>query len=255
MSAHGLDGGMAQVAAPVIDPGLAGSAPFLITDTSTGLVATPAEDSVAFRLHASGLEFAAKRFIDICASLVLLIVLSPFLLSIALLVRLGGPVIFSQGRVGRNGRTFACLKFRTMVPEAETTLLRLLETHPEARAEWERAQKLTVDPRITRLGGVLRKTSLDELPQLWNVLCGDMSLVGPRPALPSQLPLYGSAAKWYLSVRPGMTGPWQVHARGDEDFRRRVEYDCYYARNFSLLFDIGILLKTVRVVFTGKGAK
>jgi undecaprenyl-phosphate galactose phosphotransferase len=256
MSSHGMEGGMAHAVGPVVDAGVTTPPAFLMTDAASSLVVTPcATDQGRVYPRAKPLELVVKRCIDIAASLVLLVVLSPLLLTIGAMVSLGGPVIFRQGRIGKDGRTFACLKFRTMVPEAETTLQILLESHPEARAEWERAQKLTVDPRITGIGAALRKSSLDELPQLWNVLRGDMSLVGPRPALHSQLPLYGSSARWYLLMRPGMTGPWQVNFRGDDDFRRRVECDCGYARNFSLLMDLRILLKTVRVVFSGKGAK
>ena len=251
-----MEGGMAQAVAPVVDAGITPPTPFLMTEAASPLVVAPAAtDHGRVYPRANSLELVIKRFIDIAGSLALLLLLSPLLLGIGAVVSFSGPIIFRQARVGKAGRTFTCLKFRTMVPEAETTLQRLLESHPEARAEWERAQKLTVDPRITRIGAVLRKTSLDELPQLWNVLRGDMSLVGPRPALPSQLPLYGSAARWYLSMRPGMTGPWQVNARGDDDFRRRIEFDGGYARHFSLLHDVRILLTTIKVVLSGKGAK
>jgi lipopolysaccharide/colanic/teichoic acid biosynthesis glycosyltransferase len=166
----------------------------------------------------------------------------------------GGPVFFSQTRVGLNGVSFRCYKFRSMVPDAETVLRLLLEKNAALRTEWMCGQKLRQDPRITRVGAFLRKTSIDELPQLWNVLRGDMSLVGPRPILPSQIAHYARSAKWYLAMRPGITGLWQVTARGDEDFERRVRLDCAYARNYRLIDDFVILLKTVRVVLSGRGA-
>ena len=196
-----------------------------------------------------------KRAIDIVGASIALILLAPVLLIVALLVaREGKPVFFYQTRVGRNGEGFRCYKFRSMVPDAERVLSDLLARDPAARAEWMCGQKLQKDPRITRLGRILRKTSIDELPQLWNVLKGDMSLVGPRPILPSQIVHYGRSAKWYLAMRPGITGLWQVTARGDGDFERRVRLDCAYARNYRFADDFRILFKTVRVVLSGRGA-
>jgi lipopolysaccharide/colanic/teichoic acid biosynthesis glycosyltransferase len=196
-----------------------------------------------------------KRIIDIVGSVTALILLSPIMLVAALLVAWSGrPVFFSQTRIGHNGESFKCYKFRSMVPDAENVLKRILEHDAELRAEWMCGQKLRRDPRITRLGRFLRKTSIDELPQLWNVLKGDMSLVGPRPILPSQIVHYGRGAKWYLAMRPGITGLWQVTARGDEDFDRRVRLDCAYARNYRFIDDFMILIKTVGVVVSGRGA-
>jgi len=238
----------------------------LVTDA--GGIHLPAEASAAQRLEDGvrlGLEPAvpsigpltryAKRSLDIAVSLSLLLLLSPLLLLVAVaLARSGRPILFAQERVGLGGRSFHCLKFRSMVPGAEEILERLLQQDPELRREWSRTQKLKADFRVTRLGAVLRKTSIDELPQLWNVLCGHMSLVGPRPALPKQLPLYGAQAVLYTAVRPGMTGLWQVHARGDGDFARRVRYDTDYVRNCSFWNDLGLLARTVVVVISGKGA-
>lgn len=199
-------------------------------------------------------EFS-KRAIDIALSLVLLALLSPVFLALAGAVRMSGrQILFRQLRVGRHGQLFECLKFRTMIPGAEEKLAELLRDHPELAAEWERAQKLKNDPRITRIGHFLRRTSLDELPQLWNVLCGDMSLVGPRPILPDQLSMYGRAAKWYLAMRPGITGLWQVTARGDGNFSRRIALDCCYVRTRRLGTDWWILFRTFWVVLSGRGA-
>jgi lipopolysaccharide/colanic/teichoic acid biosynthesis glycosyltransferase len=196
-----------------------------------------------------------KRLIDIVLSLALLALLSPVFLALAGVVRTSGrQILFRQLRVGRYGKLFWCLKFRTMTPDAERVLEELLRNHPELAAEWERAQKLKCDPRITRVGNFLRRTSLDELPQLWNVLRGDMSLVGPRPIMPDQLAMYGRAAKWYLAMRPGITGLWQVTARGDSDFNRRIALDCHYVRTHRLWRDGWILLKTPWVVLSGRGA-
>ena len=196
-----------------------------------------------------------KRAIDIVGASVALLLLSPILLfTIIALWRSGGSVFFSQRRIGLNGESFRCWKFRSMVPDAENVLKALIERDPAIRAEWMCGQKLKRDPRVTRLGRFIRRTSIDELPQLWNVLRGDMSLVGPRPIIPSQIVHYGRNAKWYLAMRPGITGLWQVTARGDEDFDRRVRLDCAYARNYRFGKDVYILFKTVFVVLSGRGA-
>lgn len=203
----------------------------------------------------SPLALVVKRAVDVAASLLLLVLLSPVLLLTALAIRAGGgPALFVQARIGLNGRSFRCYKFRSMVPDADTLLPQLLQRDPALREEWARSQKLEHDPRITPLGSLLRRTSIDELPQLWNVLRGDMSLVGPRPILPSQLDRYGRAARWYLAMRPGITGLWQVTARGDADFARRVSLDCSYVRRYHVLLDLQLLLRTVGVVLSGRGA-
>jgi lipopolysaccharide/colanic/teichoic acid biosynthesis glycosyltransferase len=196
-----------------------------------------------------------KRSIDIVGSFILLLLLTPLLLVVAWLVaRTGRPILFAQERVGLGGRTFRCLKFRTMTPGAQEILDQLLRSDSALKKEWEQGWKLKNDFRITREGAVLRKLSLDELPQLWNVLRGEMSLVGPRPALPEQMPHYGEGARIYCAMRPGITGLWQVTARGDGNIERRVRLDCEYVINFSLYNDLVYLLETVRVVFGRHGA-
>jgi undecaprenyl-phosphate galactose phosphotransferase len=146
------------------------------------------------------------------------------------------------------------MKFRTMVPNAQELLRDLLDSDPKARAEWEATRKLKNDPRITKLGAFLRKSSLDELPQLFNVLRGDMSLVGPRPVVMDELPYYGEAEQYYFEVRPGITGLWQISGRNDVDYERRVALDIWYVRNWTLWYDIVILFKTLTVVPARLGA-
>ena len=197
----------------------------------------------------------AKRVLDIAGALAIGLVFSPLIIVIAVrMAQEGGPVLFRHRRIGQGGKTFDCLKFRTMVPNAEQILQELLEKDPEARAEWLRDHKLRSDPRVTRLGRFLRKTSLDELPQLWNVLRGEMSLVGPRPIVREEIVRYGRHLSEYLSSKPGITGLWQVTGRNDTDYRRRVVLDVYYARNQTTLMDVTILFKTVKVVLWGHGA-
>ena len=196
-----------------------------------------------------------KRLFDIVGSLMLLVVLAPLFAYLVWRIRqTGGAPVFSHARVGRYGRPFGCLKFRTMVPDAERVLKRVLEADPEARAEWERDFKLKDDPRITRIGAFLRRTSLDELPQLWNVLKGEMSLVGPRPIIEQELERYGDQVGYYLEIRPGITGLWQISGRNDTGYEDRVALDSWYVRNWSLWYDLVILVKTVRVVLRREGA-
>jgi len=200
---------------------------------------------------------ATKRALDVLGAIVLAVVLSPLILAIvivALLRREPGSIIYRHRRIGQNGHAFECLKFRTMVPNADHVLRELLERDPAMQAEWARDHKLRCDPRITRLGRFLRRTSLDELPQLWNVMRGEMSLVGPRPVVREELLRYGRNARAYLSAKPGITGLWQVKGRNDTDYRRRVVLDTYYVRNQSLLLDLYILFNTTRVVLGGIGA-
>lgn len=197
----------------------------------------------------------AKRGLDITLTVPLLLSLSPFFAVVALLVRRdGGPVLFGHQRVGLRGRPFACLKFRTMVVDADVVLRELLERDPEARAEWARDFKLRNDVRITAMGRFLRRTSLDELPQLWNVLRGEMSLVGPRPVVEQELERYGGDVDYYLMTKPGITGLWQVSARNDVDYAQRVSLDVSYVQQWSLSQDLAILLKTVGVVVRREGA-
>lgn len=196
-----------------------------------------------------------KRILDILGALAVGLVFSPLILVIAVRMRLeGGSILFRHRRVGRYGKTFDCLKFRTMVPNAEQILRNLLETNPEAKAEWLRDHKLRNDPRVTRIGRFLRRTSLDELPQLWNVLRGEMSLVGPRPIVKEEMLRYGQYLRTYLAAKPGVTGLWQVTGRNDTNYRRRVVMDTYYVRKQTLVMDLRILLMTVRVVILGRGA-
>lgn len=196
-----------------------------------------------------------KRVFDLVAALVLLVLGAVPFLYIALRIRHdGGPAIFAHQRVGQSGRMFPCFKFRTMHVDAEQQLRDLLARDPAARAEWDREFKLRNDPRITRIGQFLRRTSLDELPQLFNVIRGEMSLVGPRPIIQAELARYGDDVDYFLMVRPGMTGLWQVSGRNDVEYDTRVYLDTWYVKNWSLWYDIAILFKTVRVVFARKGA-
>ncbi|KDB53021.1 undecaprenyl-phosphate galactosephosphotransferase [Sphaerotilus natans subsp. natans DSM 6575] len=195
--------------------------------------------------------------LDQFAALLLLLLFAPLMAVIALLVwrRDGAPVLFGHYRIGQHGRPFRCLKFRSMYLDSEAMLRELLERDPAARAEWERDHKLTDDPRITPIGHFLRRTSLDELPQLFNVLRGEMSLVGPRPITLAELPRYGQVRWHYLSVRPGMTGLWQVSGRNDTTYDERVELDREFVEQHSLKLRISILLRTLRVVIRGSGAR
>jgi Undecaprenyl-phosphate galactose phosphotransferase WbaP len=177
-------------------------------------------------------------------------------MGIALLVKLdsAGGIFYSHERLGKNGRKIRIYKFRTMAVNAEAVLDEYLRTHPEAREEWDQNQKLRDDPRVTRVGRWLRKYSLDEFPQLFNVLKGDMSLVGPRPMMADQVRLYGDNMEAYCGVRPGMTGMWQVSGRNRATFAERARFDIYYIRNWTLWLDFYILLRTVWVVFSRDGA-
>jgi exopolysaccharide production protein ExoY len=191
------------------------------------------------------------------AALLLLILLSPLMAVVSFLIwqRDGAPVLFAHYRVGYDGKLFRCLKFRTMLRDSERLLSDLLQNDAVARAEWARDQKLSDDPRITAVGRFLRRTSLDELPQLLNVLRGDMSLVGPRPITVAELTRYGKVRWHYLSVRPGITGLWQVSGRNNTSYDERVALDRRYVEQRSFRLDLGILLKTVRVVVARDGAR
>jgi len=197
-----------------------------------------------------------KRLIDVVGALLLMVMLSPLfiLASLLILIDLPGPVFHRQQRLGQNRQIFYMLKFRTMVPNAEEALAQLLEANPAAQAEYEEFHKLENDPRITGVGKWLRRFSLDEFPQLWNVFLGDMSLVGPRPYLASELNEMGAYAAIIMRVKPGMTGWWQVLGRHATTFKRRLQMDEYYMSNWSLWLDVYILMKTLVVVLTGKGA-
>jgi undecaprenyl-phosphate galactose phosphotransferase len=197
---------------------------------------------------------AGKRLLDVTGAAVLLVLLSPLMMVVCLAVALsGGRPLFGHKRVGQNGRSFRCLKFRSMVIDAEARLNEVLANDPEAAEEWERDRKLKNDPRVTPVGKFLRMTSLDELPQLWNVLRGDMSLVGPRPVIAGELRLYGQDARQYLKVRPGVTGPWQVQGRNDISYDARVALDSAYVRDLTLVGDIRILFLTAFAVIAASG--
>src|SRR6056297_1296883 len=194
----------------------------------------------------------AKRALDIFLVLLMLPVAVPLILIMACLVAFdGGLPVYRQKRIGRGGRVFHMVKIRTMVPEADTLLEYHLRKNPDARREWDETQKLKRDPRITRIGCFLRKSSLDELPQLWNVFRGDMSLVGPRPMMVEQRALYSGTA--YFELRPGITGPWQISDRNETRFADRAGFDDEYLTSLSLWRDLSILLKPVKVVLRGTG--
>ncbi len=196
-----------------------------------------------------------KRVFDLVLATLILVFLGPLFLLLTVCVAASGrPIFFAHTRIGRHGRPFRCLKFRTMAPDAERRLAEILERDPRAAAEWQLTRKLKDDPRVTRIGRFLRRTSLDELPQLINVIRGEMSLVGPRPVTAEEVEAYGEHRDYYLQSRPGITGLWQVSGRNQLDFRRRVHLDVFYVQNWSLLRDIVILLMTVRVVFSRRGA-
>ncbi len=196
-----------------------------------------------------------KALFDQAVALVLLMLLSPLFLALALLVRIdGGPALFGHKRVGENGRSFRCFKFRSMVTNADEVLQQVLQTDPRARAQWQATHKLQDDPRITSIGRVLRKTSLDELPQLLNVVRGEMSLVGPRPIIDAEIPRYGRDISYYFETKPGITGLWQVSGRSNTTYEHRVSLDVWYVRNWSLWHDIAILLKTLPAVLKKEGA-
>ncbi|QIM68105.1 undecaprenyl-phosphate galactose phosphotransferase WbaP [Basfia succiniciproducens] len=196
-----------------------------------------------------------KRTMDIWGSLILIVLLSPFLLILYFLIRIdGGDAIYGHERVGRNGKNFKCLKFRSMVVNADQVLKELLEKDSKAKAEWKEDRKLHNDPRITKIGRFIRKWSIDELPQLFNVLKGEMSLVGPRPIVKAELKRYQEDVDYYLMAKPGMTGLWQVSGRNNVDYDTRVYFDAWYVKNWSLWNDVAILFKTIKAVRHRSGA-
>lgn len=197
-----------------------------------------------------------KRVFDIVAGSVILILITPLILILIALIKFDskGKAIFAHWRVGQNNRYFPCLKFRTMVINSKEVLDKHFEANPAAREEWEREFKLKNDPRITKIGRFLRKTSLDELPQLINVIRGEMSLVGPRPIITEEIPKYQEFIHDYFMVRPGLTGLWQVSGRNNVDYDERVQMDSWYVRNWSFWLDVALLVKTVGVVLKRDGA-
>ena len=197
-----------------------------------------------------------KRTVDLTLTIAGGILILPVFAGIALAIKLTcrGPIFFGQTRIGQKGRNFTAWKFRTMRADAADVLEHYLEAHPELRAEWERDHKLKNDPRVTTIGRVLRKTSLDELPQLWNVIRGEMSLVGPRPIVEAEIDKYGEIYRQYLLVRPGITGMWQVSGRNNTSYQERIELDRYYVQNWSPWLDFHLLIRTARIVFNRSGA-
>lgn len=197
-----------------------------------------------------------KQAMDLVLTLVGGVIVLPLSLLIALAIRLDspGPILYSQERIGKSGKSFSAWKFRSMVKNADEILAHYLEGHPEFRKEWAETQKLKNDPRITRVGKFLRKTSLDELPQLLNVLFGEMSLVGPRPIVSDEVSRYDEVWDLYKRVRPGITGQWQISGRNDTSYKERTTMDAYYVRNGSVWLDIYILARTVKVVLFRDGA-
>lgn len=203
-----------------------------------------------------GVGGLSKRMIDISAATVLIVLVSPVLLLVAVAVKLcdGGPVFFKHRRVGFGGRTFECWKFRTMRIDAGALLEDLLARDAAAAEEWQASRKLKNDPRLTPIGKSLRRSSIDELPQLFNVLRGEMSLVGPRPVVAEELPRYGRHVAQYYAVRPGLTGAWQISGRSDASYAERVRLDTEYCMTWSARTDLLIMLKTVPVLFSGRGS-
>ncbi len=196
-----------------------------------------------------------KRSVDIIIAIISITALTPIMLLLTILILIldGGPAVISHERIGRGGSKFGCLKFRTMSKNGEDVLRAYLEENPDAQKEWAQSQKLTNDPRVTKIGRVLRKTSLDELPQIFNILIGDMSFVGPRPIVYEEIKKYGPAFLDYRKTRPGLTGAWQISGRNDIAYADRVELDKSYVSNWSLGLDMRIILKTLPAVIKAKG--
>ena len=220
--------------------------------TMSPLVASKGRDILAGGSRAD----AVYSWFNRAGAAVLLVVLSPVLLAIAWSIwrEDGAPVFFAHWRVGQKGRLFRCLKFRSMVRRADLVLAEVLERDPVAKEEWARDHKLRRDPRVLRIGDFLRKSSLDELPQLLNVLRGEMHLVGPRPVVVQEIPRYGEHKRHYFAVKPGMTGLWQVSGRNNLTYAQRVALDARYVETRSLWMDLRILAQTVRVLVTRDGA-
>ncbi len=213
----------------------------------------PSGEATPIKLNANYL--IVKRVFDICLVLLLLPLVLLVMGGIALLIKLDsrGPIFFHHIRIGKNGKAFKCYKFRTMIKNAEAVLNDVLQ-NPQARKEWEKDFKLKDDPRITRIGKILRKSSLDELPQFFNVLRGNMSFVGPRPIVEKEIPLYGGKFNFYKTVTPGITGLWQISGRSDTTYNTRIRLDQQYVESMNLLLDIQTLLKTIPAVVLKRGA-
>jgi len=227
-------------------------------EDANNLTSAPSIMHLHFPLNCKVKHIPIKRGFDIFFSLLCLSLGAPFYLLIALLIFATSPgkVIYSHERIGRGGKPFRCYKFRSMYPNADQRLKDILATHPHLQEEWEINYKLKKDPRITPLGTFLRKTSLDELPQFWNVLKGDLSVVGPRPVVRDEIAKYYHVkAHKILSIRPGLTGIWQVSGRSDiQSYDKRIQLDEYYVNNHSFLLDMKLIAKTVPAMFFSKGA-
>ncbi|NLR98337.1 sugar transferase [Rhizobium sp. P38BS-XIX] len=197
-----------------------------------------------------------KRLFDVSAALTVLVLVSPIFLMLMILVKATdrGPAFYGHRRVGHSGKSFRCLKFRTMVVDGDKVLQAYLQANPKAMDEWRATRKLQNDPRVTLVGAVLRKLSLDELPQLINIIRGEMSVVGPRPVVEDELELYETAAIYYLQSRPGLTGLWQVSGRNDVSYASRVAFDTHYVKNWSLGSDMKIIAKTIPAVCLSRGS-
>jgi exopolysaccharide production protein ExoY len=215
-----------------------------------------AMEPVAFLQPSSAPQGSERiiRLLDVVISFSLLIFFLPLMLIVAAILSPSGKILFAQRRIGRDGQEFHCLKFRTMVVDAEARLANLLKNDPVARAEWAHNQKLKNDPRITPVGRFLRRTSLDELPQLLNILGGSMSIVGPRPIVQSEIERYGRHFPKYCAVKPGLTGLWQISGRSDTNYGKRVALDILYVKRRSVLFYMVIVLKTPLMVVGAKGS-
>jgi lipopolysaccharide/colanic/teichoic acid biosynthesis glycosyltransferase len=216
---------------------------------------TPAAGQLGAGLRDPG-ALLVKRLLDLTVAVILLLPAIPFSAFIALAIVLDsrGPVFFAHSRIGKGNRQFRLWKFRTMVKDADTVLERYLSEHPDLQAEWLETHKLRNDPRVTRVGRLLRRSSLDELPQLLSVLAGEMSMVGPRPIVADEVPKYGPLFDLYLQMRPGLTGLWQSSGRTDMSYRTRLALDLRYMQERTLWLDLKVLLKTIRVVVLGHGA-
>lgn len=203
-----------------------------------------------------GISLFWKRFIDIALLLISSPLTIPLVLVVSLIVKLTspGPVFYGHKRIGKNGKEFKCWKFRSMVTDADKQLEKILAENPEMRAEWEKDRKFTNDPRVTKVGKILRKTSIDEIPQFFNILTGEMSFVGPRPVTKPELEKYGTKSDFILLAQPGLSGMWQISGRSDTGYEERITLDSYYIQNWSVWLDIWIIIKTVIVVIKGKGA-
>ena len=222
----------------------------------TDIMTAPGAARVFTRLATSRTSAVAASVPNAALALLGLLFVLPLMVAVALAIWVQdrGPVLFAHRRVGRGGKSFYCLKFRSMALDAEARLQELLANDPVAAAEWEADHKLRNDPRVTPLGAFLRKTSLDELPQLFNVLRGEMNLVGPRPIVDAEIEKYGSRFRHYCAVKPGITGLWQVSGRNDVSYRERVAMDCLYAKKHNAMLDAWVLFATIPAVLARKGS-